>query len=149
MKLQRKAAIGKTYPHLISITREFFTYFGASALAFLADMLSFSFLIRVLHFGWAWAATTSFAIGLVVVYAISVRFVFHQRRLASSKNVEFLFFSLIGLTGLAITQLCLWIGINFFGMMPEFVKFLAAGATLVFNFGARKLLLFRDIPLSR
>ena len=48
----------------------------------------------------------------------------------------------IGIAGLGITQLVLWVGVSALGQTAELVKLMAAGATFTFNFFVRKTLLF-------
>ena len=58
-------------------------------------------------------------------------------------------FSVVGLGGLLVTQLVLWVGIELMGSNPEVSKVSAAGFTFLFNFMVRKLLLFSSaIPSS-
>jgi len=121
---------------------EFFRYFAVSLLAFVLDLGAFSASLRVFGLPWAAAATLGFVVGLLVAYALSVRFVFKKRKLRQAPLVELLTFSLVGLGGLGVTQLVLWVGIERLNANPEISKFFAAGVTFIFNFVVRKLILF-------
>ena len=65
-----------------------------------------------------------------------------QRAFADAPAVEFLAFVGIGIAGLGITQLLLWLGVVKLHLLPELVKLAAAVVTFVFNYLVRKTLLF-------
>lgn len=121
---------------------EFFRYFFVSVAALAADFFTFSFGIRVLNISWPLSATLGFVLGVLVAYFLSVRFVFASRKLRKTPLKELLIFSAVGLAGLSLTQLTLWIGIELLQFNPEFSKICAAGFTFFFNFLVRKLMLF-------
>lgn len=116
-------------------------YFGASALALALDFGTYSGLIRLAGMHYLVAAPIGFALGLAVVYALSTRWVFRQRRLAD-RRAEFVLFALIGLAGMALNQGIIYAAM---AMMPgwyEIAKIISAGIVFCFNFASRKLLLF-------
>jgi len=88
------------------------------------------------------AAAAGFLAGLIVNYYLSVTWVFHQRSLTNRQS-EFLIFSAVGIAGLAMTELILFAGTNVSGLDYRISKVLAVVAVLFWNFGLRKLLLFR------
>lgn len=124
------------------MTSEFFRYFLVSALALLVDLLAFSFGIRILGVPWQLSAACGFILGVLIAYLLSVRFVFSSRKLRKAPLKELLVFAAVGLAGLGVTQIILWIGIELLQFNPEFSKICAAGLTFLFNFLARKLTLF-------
>lgn len=117
-------------------------YLTASVAALAVDTGIFSLCLRGLGFGLGWAATLGFAAGAVVAYLLSIHWVFRARTLRRVPVLEFLTFVGIGVVGLGITQLVLWIGVSKLGQTAELVKLMAAAATFTFNFFARKTLLF-------
>jgi len=117
-------------------------YFAASLFALAVDLGVLSLCLRVAHLGLAWSATLGFVAGAVVAYLLSIRWVFRQRAFAHAPAMEFLAFVGIGLAGLGITQLVLWIGATQLGLLAEAVKLAAAGITFAFNYMVRKALLF-------
>ncbi len=127
---------------------ELFRYGLASVLALAADMAVFSLMLRVGGVGHFSAATAGFVAGATVAYMISVTWVFSRRTMRQHPALEALTFVVIGLGGLAVTQAVLWIGVDRLHLVPEFVKLMAAGATFLFNFAVRKLLLFRSAGMS-
>jgi putative flippase GtrA len=121
---------------------EFLRYFVVSLIALSLDLGAFSASLRVFGLPWVAAAAIGFAAGLLVAYILSVRFVFAKRKLHQAPFAELLIFSLVGLGGLGVTQIVLWIGIERLQMNPELSKLCAAGFTFIFNFIVRKLMLF-------
>lgn len=121
---------------------DLFRYFAASLIALAVDMAALSGCLRILHLSLAWSASIGFVAGAAVAYVLSIRWVFRERAFARSPVVEFLTFVAIGLAGLGLTQLVLWLGVTELGLMPELVKLSAAGVTFAFNYIARKSLLF-------
>jgi len=116
-------------------------YFGASALALALDFGTYSGLIRIAGVHYLVAAPTGFALGLALIYFLSTRWVFRQRRLAD-RRAEFALFALIGLAGMALNQGIIYAAVK---MMPgwyEIAKLISAGVVFCFNFACRKLLLF-------
>lgn len=117
-------------------------YFAASLLALVVDVASLSACLRLLHLSLPWSASIGFVAGAIVAYVLSIRWVFRSRALGSNPLLEFTTFLGIGIAGLGITQLVLWLGVTGLGLLPELVKLAAAVASFSFNYVVRKTLLF-------
>ena len=124
-------------------------YFIASLVALAVDVATLSACLRLLHLGLAWSASLGFVVGAAVAYLLSIRWVFRQRAFGDAPTLEFLTFVGIGVAGLGVTQLVLWLGVTELGLMPEAVKLAAAGLTFAFNYVARKSLLFASQRRAR
>jgi putative flippase GtrA len=117
-------------------------YAAASAVAFVVD---YGVLLALTHYaGWHYlaAATLSFVLGATVAYVLSVRFVFHAHRLHNRK-LEFTSFVLLGLVGVAINLLVLYIMTGRLGIDVAYAKPVVACFTFGANFALRRQLLFR------
>lgn len=123
------------------IANEGIRYFGASALALGIDLATYSGLIYIAGVHYLVAAPVGFALGLGLVYLLSVRWVFAERRLANAR-VEFAVFALIGLAGMGINELVIYAGVDRFALGPVPAKLVSAGLVFCFNFASRKFLLF-------
>jgi putative flippase GtrA len=121
--------------------REGIRYFAASALALGVDFGVFLGLIRLAGVHYLAAAPIGFALGLVVIYALSIRWVFQQRRMKDAR-AEFALFAVLGLAGLGLNQLIIYAGVELAGLPDWLAKFVSAGTVFCFNFASRKFLLF-------
>ncbi len=119
---------------------EFVRYVTASLVALLLDIAVLQSAVAVVHY--LVAASLGFIIGATANYLLSTRWVFRTRRLAEHPPIEFSAFFLIGLAGLAINDLIIFLSVSQFGLALLASKLVAAGATFLFNYTARKLALF-------
>jgi putative flippase GtrA len=116
-------------------------YVTASAAALAVDFGVYAGLVRFASVSYLVAAPVGFALGLATIYLLSVRWVFGARRLADAR-VEFAVFASIGLAGMALNQLVIYIGVEAWSLSYELAKLVSAGVVFCFNFTLRKLLLF-------
>jgi putative flippase GtrA len=86
------------------------------------------------------AGAGSYLAGLVLIYVLSVRWVFARRALVNQRK-EFVVFAALGATGLLINSTVLF-GATTLGCGLPLAKALAAGLGFVANFVSRKVLLF-------
>jgi putative flippase GtrA len=124
-----------------SLAGEFLRYGLASAVAFAVDAGLLWLLVASGTMHYLAAATLAFCAGALVAYALSVRLVFAHRRL-DSRAAELNLFLLIGLLGLGINNLVIWLGVEFAGAAPVAAKFAASAITLTVNFTLRRMALF-------
>jgi putative flippase GtrA len=117
-------------------------YVTASAAALAVDFGVYSALIRLASVHYLIAAPIGFALGLATIYLLSIRWVFGTRRIPDAR-MEFAIFALIGLAGLALNQLVIYAAVEGGSFSYELAKLTSAGVVFCFNFGLRKLLLFR------
>jgi len=84
------------------VIQEALRYAAVSACAFMIDISLLFILVHYLSWWYVAAATTSFLVGLLVGYVLSVTLVFKYRRL-NDKRIEFASFAGIGVVGLRST----------------------------------------------
>jgi putative flippase GtrA len=117
-------------------------YLAASGGALGVDV---SLLWVLVHF-FAWdsllAASASFLAGTCVAYALSVRLVFRERRLAARQNLEFAGFAALGALGLGVNALVMYLAMKYLGLFYLAAKCVASACTVVCNFVSRRQLLF-------
>ena len=120
---------------------QFMRYGVIGGLAFVVDFTALLGLTELAHFHYLVAATVGFLLGLLVNYELATRWVFDYRRI-SSRRVEFLLFGVVGLVGLVLNNLGLYIMAGVFGLDYRIAKLITAALVLVFNFSVRRVLLF-------
>lgn len=116
-------------------------YGVASAAALGLDFGAYVVLIRIFDVHYLIAAPIGFALGLALIYLLSVRWVFLARRLADAR-VEFTLFASIGIAGLVLNEVVIYAGVEWLELSYELAKIASAGVVFCFNFVARKLILF-------
>lgn len=89
------------------------------------------------------AAAVAFAAGLAVNYLLSIRWVFRDRALRS-RTVEFAAFAAIGIAGLGLNEAILWSATDLLGIHYLASKIISAAVVFLWNFTARKYLLFHE-----
>jgi putative flippase GtrA len=135
-----KGSIGAV-GHMRLVIQEALGYAAVSACAFFVDFTILFILVHYFSWWYLGAATASFLAGLVVGYALSVTLVFKYRRL-KDRRLEFASFAAIGAVGIAINAAAIFCGVKYLGLHYLIAKCGAAGFTLVWNFVARRQLLF-------
>lgn len=126
--------------------REFLLYLATSAIALVLDTATFSLALR-LGAPLAVAACLGFSLGLILVYTVSTQHVFSQHRLTDRRS-EFAMFAFIGLAGLLLTEVLLWLLVQQLGMTAVAAKLTCACGVFLFNFVLRKTLLFTSHRLA-
>lgn len=128
-----------------SLMGQFLRYLVTGGLAFVVDFGLFA--LCLYSFGWHYlvANLTGLVAGLVLNYALSIVWVFTacERTLEKKKMTEFALFASVGFAGVGINQLLMFIMVGQLGMNELASKIVAAVLILMWNFGARKLMLFR------
>jgi putative flippase GtrA len=115
---------------------------GVSLIAFAADFALLALLTEAARLHYLLSAAISFLLGTSVSYLLSVLWVFPVRRYAS-RLLEYALFIFVGLVGLGLNEAFLWALTEKVGIYYLASKVIAASLIFFWNFGARKLLLFR------
>lgn len=122
---------------------QLFRYSLVGGVAFVAD---FGLLYVFTEYcGWYYllSAGLSFLVGLGVNYALSIRWVFHDFTFRS-RLWEFLIFAGIGMAGLGLNVFFLYFFTEVCAFYYLFSKVLATSLVFLWNFFARKEILFRE-----
>ena len=137
-----EAAPSATFAGIGSETaHEFVRYFVASAIALAVDVGMLWLLTSVLGVPYLISAAISFALGIVIIYLLSIRWVFDARRMRSAQ-VEFAAFLAIGIVGLIINEAILYVLTGVFGFFYLASKLASVFVVFTWNFTARKMMLF-------
>jgi putative flippase GtrA len=128
-----------------SLMGQFLRYMVTGGVAFVADFGLFA--LCLYGFGWHYllANLVGLVAGLVLNYAMSILWVFTacKRILKTQKGIEFVLFALVGIAGVGINQLLMYLMVDGMALNEMLSKIIAAALVLMWNFGARKLLLFK------
>lgn len=118
-------------------------------IAFLADygtLFAFRELILTGDTPWELLVSTAagFVVGLAVNYILSLTFVFRKKdNKGNGKSVAaFLIFTVVGIIGLGLTELIMYLGAELLRISYLIVKVGAAAIVLVWNYVGRKVLIF-------
>ncbi|MCD4693347.1 MAG: GtrA family protein [Calditrichales bacterium] len=120
---------------------QLFRYTFVGGFAFIVD---FSLLVILTEFcGVHYLISTAIAltIGLSINYCLSVIWVFDKRKLAN-KSIEFTLFAIIGIIGLDLNELFIWLFTEFAGFHYLISKIISTAIIYLWNFFARKFILF-------
>jgi putative flippase GtrA len=142
-------------PDAMQLAVDLWRYGLCSALALALDW-SLLMLLVDLHVNYLAAATTSFTVGMVFAYAGSVLFVYRGRR-SYPLLTEAIGFFLVGIAGLVLNAALLFVFVKMLGLSVGIAKAPTAIGVFLFNFLARRTLLFAghaigllaEIPAAR
>jgi len=135
-------AAGVPGRRLALLAFQFARYVVVGGVAFVADAGTLWVLTEVAGVHYLVSNVGGFAVGLLVNYLLSVRWVF-ARHSGRPVGVEIGVFAAIGVAGLGLNEVLLWAATEGIGLHYMLSKVLAAGVVLVWNFGARRWFLFR------
>ena len=128
-----------------SLMGQFLRYMVTGGFAFVADFGLFALCLYA--FGWHYllANLVGLVAGLVLNYLMSILWVFTacKRILKTKKGIEFVLFALVGIAGVGINQVLMYLMVDGLGINEMVSKMIAAVLVLMWNFGARKLILFK------
>ena len=122
---------------------QFFRYGFVATISLFVDFGSLILLKEVAGLNYLFAAAIAFMLGLITNYLLSIFWVFTSRNV-KSPWMEFLIFSGIGLVGLGLTELILWLLTDEFGLYYMASKAIATLLVYFWNFFVRKYVLYRE-----
>jgi len=126
---------------------QLFRYTFVGGIAFIADFGLLYILTEYIHFHYLLSATLSFIVGLIINYSLSKLWVFSSNTI-KKRWVEFIVFSLIGIVGLGLNNLFLWIFTDYCSIYYMWSKILTTVIVFFWNFLARKFILFNKLPIQ-
>ena len=118
-------------------------YVFVGGLAFVVDYGLLYILTEYAGLHYLLSATCSFLAGLIVNYLISTTWVFNQSKL-KNKWMEFTIFGLIGVVGLGLNNLFLYLLTDKTGVHYMISKIVVAAIVMLWNFIARRIILFKN-----
>lgn len=120
----------------------FLKYLVAGGVGFIVDYSVLFLLYTCFNVHYLLSAGLAFVMGLIVVYVSSNKWVFSNRQLQDKQWLEFVIFAVIGLVGLGLTVLLMWLFVDKCEVHPLLSKLVTTGIVLMWNFSARKIILY-------
>ncbi len=121
---------------------QLFRYTFVGGTAFLVDIGILFALTSVFHVYYLISAAVAFVVGVTVNYVLSIAWVFSSRS-TTRRFVEFTVFASVGVVGLGLNETIMWFFTGALGLFYLYSKIISAAVVYLFNFAARKALLFR------
>lgn len=132
--------IGKVFgDRVATVANQFVKYFGVALVGLVVDFGTLVFLHDVAHVHYLVAAAGGFIAGLAVNYALSSKYVFKNSKL-KSRTLEFVMFGVVGLIGLGVLSLSMWLLVSVLSVQYLLAKCLATVVVYIWNFVGRKAL---------
>ena len=125
--------------------RQFVLYGAISVAALALDYGLLIFLTEYVGIYYLISASIGFLAGMLLVYLTSISFIFDERRLTST-SLELTGFVAIGVAGLVLNGLLLWCITVGTPLSYQLAKLPTAGIVFLFNYFARRHLLFSAKP---
>lgn len=122
---------------------QFFRYAFVGGWATVADWGVFALFNKVINLHYLISAPFAFLMGLTVNYLLSKKFVFSGEKNEHQSSTEFIVYCIIGVIGLLMTMIIMYLLTEFIGFLPMVSKIIATAIVLVWNFLARKFVLYR------
>lgn len=124
-----------------SLFVQLFRYIIVGGVSFLVDYALLFTLTEYLHLHYLLSATISFVAGLLVNYLLSTSWIFRHSKL-KSRSAEFVIYGIIGVIGLLLNNLLLYVFTDWMGIHYMFSKLITAVLVMGWNFMGRKFILF-------
>lgn len=109
----------------------------------IAFFIDYGLLFALTEFGginYLVSATISFTASVIFNYLASMRYVFTHKE-DMSRRKEFVIFVVLSAIGLVINNVCMWAGVEIFGIHYMITKIGATAIVMVWNFVTRKIFL--------
>ncbi len=121
---------------------QLFRYLFVGGLAFVLDFGALYVLTSRAGLHYLTSAAIAFLLGLIANYLLSRAWVFPRRKMRNT-GIEFAVFAGIGLIGLGLNELGMWLLSGIAGLHYLIAKMCTTAVVFFWNFAARKLSLFR------
>jgi len=130
---------GKTANTLVQL----FRYLWVGGISFIIDYTSLFIFTEYLHINYLISAAIAFILGLTTNYQLSTIWVFNNSRL-NNKLSEFTIFSIIGIIGLGLNEIIIYVCSEFLNLYYMISKLISTAVVFFWNFLGRKYILFTN-----
>ena len=128
-----------------NIVGQFLRYFVTGGLAFVVDFGAFALALYCFEIHYLLANLIGLMFGNVVNYLLSLGWVFsaEKRKMEKHRIIEIIVFVAISLVGMGLNEFLMYIFVGILALQEMFSKVVAAIVVLLYNFLARKFILFK------
>ena len=130
---------GKTANTLVQL----FRYLWVGGISFIIDYTSLFIFTEYLHINYLISAVIAFILGLTTNSQLSTIWVFNNSRL-NNKLSEFTIFSIIGIIGLGLNEIIIYVCSEFLNLYYMISKLISTAVVFFWNFLGRKYILFTN-----
>ncbi len=123
---------------------QFVRYVFVGGIATVVDWGALFLLTDLAHIYHLVSAIIAFVAGLITNFLLSKLLVFNANEVKVNPTVEFISYGIIGLVGLGITELIMFLLTNCLSVHYMVSKMAATVIVLAWNYLARKLVLYKD-----
>jgi putative flippase GtrA len=120
---------------------QLFRYTFVGGIAYIVDFGSLYALTEFLNIHYLRSAAFAFLLGLTTNYILSVNWVF-GRRVVRNRFLEFAIFGSIGVIGLGLNEVLIWVFTEYVHLHYLLSKVVSTVFIYAWNFSARKFILF-------
>ena len=122
---------------------QFFRYVFVGGIATIADWGTLYVLTEYAKINHLISAVIAFIIGLIVNFVLSKLLVFNANEAKTNKLMEFIGYAIIGVIGLGITELIMYLFTNQMNLHYMLSKAIATIIVLIWNYIARRKILYK------
>ncbi len=136
-RLLKKLVIESSSNPIIQVGR----YLVAGGTAFMVDFATLWLLSEKAELSLHLSVVVAYVLGLIITYTLSIYWIFDKRQRDNWRS-EFTIFAIIGLIGLALTSLFMWLFTDILLLHYMLSKIITTIVVFVWNFIAKKRILF-------
>lgn len=122
---------------------QFFRYVFVGGIATIVDWVTLFLLTDYLHIYHLISAVFSFVAGLITNFLLSKLLVFNANEAKVNPFMEFISYAAIGVIGLGITELIMFVFTNLWTVHYMISKMIATAIVLIWNYTARKTFVYK------
>ena len=126
-----------------NVVIQFFRYLFIGGIATIVDWSILFILTEFIFIHYLLSAIIAFIAGLIINFILSKLFVFKSNEVSMNLTIEFTIYSIIGIVGLSITELIIFIFTNYIELYYMLSKMIATIIVLFWNYIARKLIIYK------
>ena len=132
-------------PNNKNIVGQFLRYFVTGGLAFIVDFGAFALSLYCFEVHYLVSNLIGLMAGNVVNYLLSISWVFsaEKRKMGKHRLLEIIVFVLISLFGMGLNEFLMYLFVGILVVQEMISKIVAAIIVLLYNFFARKYILFK------